>query len=111
MISIILGIISMLFVFIGLIPLLGIMIWIALPFLVIGLACGIAGIAKKKRVGANTAGTVICALFLLIGGARLVIGATAMTKTATTAVEASGKANELSNAIDGLKHLTDSIGE
>ena len=46
MTSLILGIISLFFVLMGLIPFLGIMIWIALPLLFIGLALGIAGIAK-----------------------------------------------------------------
>ena len=38
MTSLILGIISLFFVLVGLIPFLGIMIWIALPLLIIGLA-------------------------------------------------------------------------
>lgn len=62
MAALILGIISLLFVFIGLIPFLGIMIWIALPMLIIGLALGIAGIVKNKRRGLNIAGTVICGI-------------------------------------------------
>ena len=44
MAALIIGIISLLFVFIGLIPFLGIMIWIALPMLIIGIALGVCAI-------------------------------------------------------------------
>lgn len=47
MASIILGIIGLLFVFIGLIPFLGIMIWFSLPLLIIGIARGICRNCKK----------------------------------------------------------------
>lgn len=72
MASIILGIIGLLFVLLGLIPFLGLVNWIAIPLLVIGLVLGIVGTTKKK--GTSIAGLVICALFLIISLIRLVVG-------------------------------------
>lgn len=47
--SIVFGIIGLFFALIGLIPLLGIVNWIAIPLLVLGLIFGIIGICGKKK--------------------------------------------------------------
>ncbi len=70
--SLILGIIGALFALIGIIPLLGLMNYVAIPLLLIGLILGIIGCTKKK--GTSIAGTIICLLFLLIAIIRLIMG-------------------------------------
>ncbi len=106
MAALIIGIISLLFVFIGLIPFLGIMIWIALPMLIIGIALGIAGIVKNKRRGLNIAGTVICGICIIIGCVRLFAGISATKKTVEKAPSSIEKMN---NSVDKLKDLSDSL--
>jgi len=102
MASIILGIIGLFFVLIGLIPLLGIMNWLGLPLLVIGLAFGITGIVKNKRRGANIAGTIICGIFMLIGTVRLIVGVSMMTDAAKKLPDTIEKLNDLSDSLDDL---------
>lgn len=70
--SLILGIIGALFALIGLVPFLGILNWIAIPLLVIGLILGIIGCIKKK--GTSIAGTIICVLFLVVAIIRFIVG-------------------------------------
>lgn len=70
--SLILGIIGALFALIGIIPLLGLMNYVAIPLFLIGLILGIIGCTKKKA--ASIAGTIICLLFLLIAIIRLIMG-------------------------------------
>lgn len=49
--SIVFGIIGLFFALLGLVPLLGIVNWIAIPILGLGLIFGIIGICGKKRSG------------------------------------------------------------
>lgn len=70
--SLILGIIGALFALVGIVPLLGMMNYIAIPLLLIGLILGIIGCTKKKVT--SIVGTIICLLFLLITIIRLVMG-------------------------------------
>lgn len=70
--SLILGIIGALFALVGIVPLLGMMNYIAIPLLLIGLILGIIGCTKKKVT--SIVGTIICLLFLLIAIIRLVMG-------------------------------------
>ena len=108
MAALIIGIISLLFVFIGLIPFLGIMIWIAIPMLIIGIALGIAGIVKNKRRGLNIAGTVICGICIIIGCVRLFAGISATKKTVE---KAPSSIEQMNNSVDKLKDLSDSLKE
>lgn len=108
MAALIIGIISLLFVFIGLIPFFGIMIWIALPMLIIGIALGIAGIVKNKRRGLNIAGTVICGICIIIGCVRLFAGISATKKTVEKAPSSIEKMND---SVDKLKDLSDSLNK
>ena len=100
MASIILGVIGLFFVLLGLIPLLGIMNWLGIPLLVIGLAFGIAGIVKNKRRGANIAGTII------FGTVRLIVGASMMTNAAKALPNTVEK---LDNTIEKLNDLSNSL--
>lgn len=103
MTSLVLGIISLLFVFIGMIPFLGIMVWIALPMLVIGIAMGISGIIKNRRRSLNIAGTIICGICIIIGCIRLSAGMSAAKK----AVESTpGFLEKMKDAADGLQDLS-----
>ena len=106
MASIILGVIGLFFVLMGLIPLLGIMNWLGIPLLVIGLAFGIAGIVKNKRRGANIAGTIICGIFIIIGTVRLIVGASMMTNAAKFLPNTVEK---LDNTIEKLNDLSNSL--
>lgn len=111
--SIVWGIIGTFFAVIGLIPFLGIMNFISIPLLVIGLLCGIIGICKKpkEKRGASIAGTVICALFLLVAGWRTFIGFSATKKIADpTSIEKLQKSTEnLKDFSDSLNKLSDSL--
>lgn len=108
MASIILGIIGLLFVFIGLIPFLGIMIWFSLPLLIIGIARGIAGIVKNKKRGANIAGTIICGICILIGRMKLFAGFAATKKIVESTPTSIDKLNDTA---DKLKDLSDSLNK
>ena len=113
--SLILGVISLFFVFLGLIPFLGIMIWLALPLLIIGLALGIAGIVKNKRRGLNIAGTIICGICIIIGGIRLAVGWSAtksvVDKTPNSIEKMNDTADKLQNLSDSLNKLNDSLNK
>lgn len=111
--SIIWGIIGTFFALIGLVPFLGIMNFISIPLLVIGLLCGIIGICKKpkEKRGASIAGTIICALFLLVAGWRTFVGFSATKKMADpNNIEKLQKSTEtLKDFSDSLNKLSDSL--
>lgn len=108
--SIVFGIIGLFFALIGLIPLLGIVKWIAVPLLVLGLIFGIIGICGKKRSGAAIAGTIICALFLLIGVVRLAVGSKMMAdaakpETIEKLYDTTSDLQDLSNRLNELNNM------
>ncbi|NLI98119.1 hypothetical protein GX441_05600 [bacterium] len=72
--SLILSIIGLVIGVVGLIPLLGVLNWIALIFGLLGFIFGIIPIAKKKRSGVAIAGFVISILVLVIAIIRLILG-------------------------------------
>lgn len=65
-ISILLGCFAAIFMFVGFIPLLGWLNWVALFFAAFG---AILGALSKKR-----AGLIICVIVIVVGGLRLFIG-------------------------------------
>jgi len=115
--SVIWGIIGTFFALFGLIPFLGIMNFFSIPMLVIGLLCGIIGICKKpkEKRGASIAGTIICALFLILAGWRTFVGVSATKKavspssieklqqTSENLKDFSDSVNKLSDALDSLE--------
>lgn len=75
-ISLLWGIVAMLLMFIGLVPLLGWSNWLIIPFAGVGAviaAIGIAITAREKR-GRAKAGLVLNALVMVIAAIRLSIG-------------------------------------
>lgn len=113
--SIIWGVVGTFFAVIGLIPLFGIMNFISIPLLIIGLLCGIIGICKKpkEKRGASIAGTIICALFLLVAGWRTFVGFSATKKLAEpSTIEKLQKSTEnLKDFSDSLNDFSDSLNQ
>jgi len=74
-ISLIMGILAMMGAFVAFLPLLGWMNWGVVPFAVIGLVIGIITTATAKRDrGIGIAGIALCAIAIVIGTVRLIIG-------------------------------------
>lgn len=111
MASLILGIVSLFFVFFGLIPFLGIMIWIALPMLIIGITLGILGIVQKNRRGLNIAGTIICGICIIMGGIRLAAGWSATKSVVDAAPNSIDKLNDTANKLNDLSDSLNKLNE
>ena len=73
-IALIVGILSFLFMCIGLIPFLGWFNWLNLPLAVIGLVLGAIGLNGRRTRGAAIGGLIFCASALVIGIFRLIVG-------------------------------------
>ncbi len=74
-VSLVLGIISIIGMFIGLIPFLGWMNWGVIPIAGVGIIISIVAIATaKENRGLSIAGLILCAVALIIGTIRLIIG-------------------------------------
>lgn len=71
-ISLIIGILAGIGMAIGFIPCLGWFNWLNIPLAVIGLIFGI--IATTQGDGKGTAGSIICAIAIVLGLIRLVLG-------------------------------------
>lgn len=74
MVSVIFSILALIFAIVGLIPLLGILNWIAIIFAFVALISGIIGAVAGTRRGACIAGIVISVLVSCIAILRLVLG-------------------------------------
>ena len=72
MVSIIFSILALVFALVGLIPLLGILKWIAIIFAIVGLISGIVGAVTKKQRGTCIAGIVISILALCASAIPLI---------------------------------------
>ncbi len=74
--SMIWGILSLIGMFIGMIPLLGWYNWINIPFAVIGLIISIVAVSTGDPVrrGPATAGLICCVVAIVLGALRLTIG-------------------------------------
>ena len=71
----IIGILSMIPLLIGLIPLLGWLNWLNIPFALAGLIFAIVGVSRQEQnQGLGIAGIVLCAIAIIVGGIRLVLG-------------------------------------
>ena len=74
-VSFVLGIVSIIGMFIGLIPFLGWINWGVIPIAAVGLIISIVAIAsEKENRGLGIAGLILCTIALLIGIIRLIIG-------------------------------------
>lgn len=70
------GILALLGFLVAFIPCLGALNWLNIPFAVIGLILSIIAFLKEApgRRGLSAAGIVLCAIAVLIGAKRLIIG-------------------------------------
>lgn len=73
--GLVMGILSIMGMFVAFIPFLGWMNWGIIPFAVVGLVVSIVGVAvSSDNRGAGVAGIILCAIAILGGGIRLIIG-------------------------------------
>ena len=71
--SLIIGLLSILGMAIGIIPLLGWFNWLNIPFAFIGLVLGIVSVARSRN-SYGLAGTIMCGFAIIVGTFRLAIG-------------------------------------
>ena len=76
LVSVIWGILALLWMLVALIPLLGWGNWLMIPFAVIGLIIAAIGMSAKPpaRRGAATAGLVLNLVAIAVGSMRLILG-------------------------------------
>ncbi|MES2445852.1 MAG: hypothetical protein V4546_01645 [Bacteroidota bacterium] len=75
--SLVIGILALIGLFVGIIPCLGSLNWVNIPFAVLGLILGIVGMNKTaigQSKGTAITGVVLCAIAIIIGLIRLVLG-------------------------------------
>jgi len=71
--SLIIGLLSILGMAIGIIPLLGWFNWLNIPFAFIGLVLGVVSIARSRN-SYGLAGAIMCSFAIVVGTFRLAIG-------------------------------------
>lgn len=74
--SLVFGILAIIGMLVGLVPCLGSLNWLNIPFSFIGLIISIVALsnAPPDKKGAAIAGTILCAIALLLGTMRLIAG-------------------------------------
>lgn len=74
--SLVWGILALCGLFVGLVPCLGSLNWINIPFATVGLIVGVVALSKAppEKKGSAIAGIVMCAIAMLVGFVRLVMG-------------------------------------
>lgn len=74
--SLVWGILAIVGMIVGFFPCLGALNWLNIPFSGVGLVVSVIGIAttKEERKGGFVAGIVCCAIALILGLIRLIIG-------------------------------------
>jgi len=73
-VGLILGIISIIGMFIFFLPLLGSLNWINIPFAIVGLIISTISIINAERKGLGVAGIILCTIAIVIGIGRLMLG-------------------------------------
>ncbi|MDO5609780.1 MAG: hypothetical protein Q4G62_03195 [Pseudomonadota bacterium] len=68
------GIFAMMGMLFALIPLLGWLNWLVIPFSIIGIIISAIGMSGKQRSGSATAGLILCLIASVFGGIRLILG-------------------------------------
>jgi hypothetical protein len=71
--SLIIGLLSILGMAIGIIPLLGWFNWLNIPFAFIGLVLGVVSVARSRN-SYGLAGAIMCGFAIIVGTFRLAIG-------------------------------------
>ncbi len=72
--TLVFAILALICAVIGLIPLLGILEWIAIVFAALALIFGIIGVFVKKQKGGPVAGLIISIIVLILAVIRLILG-------------------------------------
>ncbi len=74
--SLVWGILALLGLFVGLVPCLGSLHWLNIPFSVVGLIVGIVAMSRAPadRKSGAIGGTVMCAIAVFVGVVRLIAG-------------------------------------
>ena len=72
--SLVWGVLAILGMFVGIVPCLGTFNYINIPFAVVGLLFSILAIFLSSKKELAIAGCVLCAIAVLIGAVRLVVG-------------------------------------
>lgn len=70
----IIGIVSIVGMFIFLLPFLGALNWLNVPFAMFGLIISLLSILKAKHKGLGIAGAIMCGIAIFIGIGRLKLG-------------------------------------
>jgi len=73
-VGLIIGIISIVGMFIFFLPLIGSLNWINIPFAIVGLIISIISIINAERKGLGVAGIVLCTIAIVVGIGRLKLG-------------------------------------
>jgi hypothetical protein len=72
------GILALIIFFIALIPCIGALNWLNIPFAILGLILNIVAIAQSNSAGTgmgkNVAGAIMCGVAIVFGGFRLLLG-------------------------------------
>ena len=68
------GVISIVGMFIFFLPLLGALNWLNIPLAIIGLIISLISIANAKNKGIGLAGAILCSIAIVVGIGRLKIG-------------------------------------
>lgn len=70
------GILALLGFFVAFLPCLGALNWLNIPFAIVGLVISIVAFVKEApgRRSAAAAGIILCAIAILIGAKRLIMG-------------------------------------
>ena len=73
-IGLILGLISIVGMFVFFLPLLGALNWLNIPLAIIGFIISLLSILNAKRKGIGIAGIILCSVAIVVGIGRLKIG-------------------------------------
>jgi hypothetical protein len=76
-VALVFGIIAFIGMFIGLIPCLGSLNWINIPFAGLGFILSIVGLTtgdSRESKGGAIVGLILCGIAILVGVARLIVG-------------------------------------
>ena len=68
------GVISIVGMFIFFLPLLGALNWLNIPLAVVGLIVSLTSIAKAKNKGIGLVGAILCTIAIVVGIGRLKLG-------------------------------------
>jgi hypothetical protein len=75
MLSLVWGILAIIGMFVAFFPCLGSLNWLNIPFAAVGVVIGIIAVNQNRGArGAGMAGLIMCAVAVVLGGVRLLLG-------------------------------------